>query len=457
MRKSALYILVLFTINGHSADDPPRYKQYGTRILHIKVTGTLKNPLPEAPYTYDYIERGTGFLVSPDGLVLTAAHIIPDPSLFDEDGFQIEARMPVLDIDRMNAEPPLYYLEVVSGNSPKPPYDAGLLRVKKTKKLWPYLRLCNKYKEGDGIRFAILGYQGGDFLLTTNMGSVSAGAGSHDNIQLDTSINPGNSGGPIFNERGQVFGIAVGIKTINGERMSNASLVVPMDKAIKALGNHAKDIIGVSYDPDCDKMLAQQHIIKRKIETQEDNTIVFNTTPLHHPRKAHAIINAPAGYKWDSSSPISSGGNILSKDDFYTKISEDGVGLRVTSINPTLEPFIPIEGVVIPVVNLEKSAYVTDVRTFPFSKTLDTHGFNVKRSDYLDEISAPEGFVFSEVIKVDYQSIKNSPSNGVVVKMVGDGKALQIIYSLESGPFYDRWNGWIDAYITAKIQSKAKD
>jgi serine protease Do len=60
------------------------------------------------------------------------------------------------------------------------------------------------------------------------------------------------------------------------------------------------------------------------------------------------------------------------------------------------------------------------------------------------------------VVKIDYQSLNHSPSNGAKVQISSTGDALQLTYTLESGPKHDPWNGWIDAYITAKIVDKVQ-
>ncbi|MBV7569641.1 serine protease [Pseudomonas sp. PDM27] len=234
------------------------YDDSGASVIQLHVFGTLKKPLPDTD-TIDFHSRGTGFLVSPDGLVLSAGHLIPAESLFDDLGFHIEGYFPVRDDDSFAAVDPPVTLKVIKAKTE--PYDVALLRIIDYKILKPFLSLCDAYKKGEKIDFAILGYQGGDRLLTSNWGPIMAGAGAATNIVLQIPLNGGNSGGPLFNEQGKVFGIAIGERTAAGQRMNATALAVPMAKAMATLGDEASGIKGVSYNPDCNINLLPQTVV----------------------------------------------------------------------------------------------------------------------------------------------------------------------------------------------------
>lgn len=464
MYKALAYSLALLTADAASAE--PMWMEFGTRIVHLSIKGTLKEPLPDHPDTVDFSDHGTGFIVSPDGLVLTAAHLIPNPELFDGDGFKIEGRLPVVDMDSMTAAPPVHTLTVVSGNNPRPPFDAGLLRINDSSGPWPYLRLCNSYDKNRGVRFPILGYQGGMYLLTSNEGSISAGEGASTNILIDTSINGGNSGGPIFNEKGQVFGIAVAIRTIDGQRMSNATQVVSMKKVISVLGDKANSLFGVSYDPDCNKPLLSKinssQLINVPIQTLSrvkwDTNGIF-ATPVPTMEAYNVIdyaLKAPDGFKWVGGSSARMGQNELQSNiqnggEFLAIGNKQEVGGNSGQI------IVKVDGQLEPIQPKILRESVTDIRTFPYSQTQEKHDIGVTQKSYVDKIKAPDGFLFKEIVNIDYQSINHSPTKGAVVKIINNGEELELSYSLESGPFYDQWRGWIDALITAKIISKPKN
>lgn len=443
-------------VTSGTAPGNPMYKEFGSRIIRISIKGTLKEPLPKFPDTIDYNDQGTGFIVSPDGLVLTAAHLIPDADLFDEDGFTIEGTLPVLAKDRMEAVPPVHKMEVISGNNPVPPYDVGLLRIKSAPTPLPYLRLCDNYLKNDLQTFFILGYMRGKRILATTLGGVSVGEGENDNIVLGTNINPGSSGSPVFNENKQVFGVATGIETVDQIPLMNATIVVPMNKAIKTLGEKAKPLIGVSYESDCNI------ILKDKIKTTQSYDIPVQTvqyklspdldSPSEDTKTISSTITAPEGYRWVGDVSATS-----EKASIETQVLADGKDLKIrshdfNSVGDILK--VKVSGEVEPVQPKEAIEYVSDIRTFPYSKILDKHEFGESSETYVDKIVAPVGFVFTEIVSVDYISVNNSPSNGAEVKIAQNGESLELKYSLKSGPFYDRWRGWIDALITAKIVTK---
>src|SRR5262245_30361700 len=140
---------------------------------------------------------GSGFVISPDGYIVTNAHVIGDVEsikVIFEDGKELPA-------------------EVVGRDAKT---DIALIRVTSDHPLFA-LPLGNS----DGVRpgewvVAI----GNPFGLehTVTAGIVSAkhrviGQGSYDDyIQTDAAINPGNSGGPLLNLSGEVIGINTAIR-----------------------------------------------------------------------------------------------------------------------------------------------------------------------------------------------------------------------------------------------------
>ena len=140
---------------------------------------------------------GSGFVISPDGYIVTNNHVIDNA---DEVKVQFK-----------NNEKPL--AAKIVGRDPET--DLALLKID-GKSTLPYLEFgdSGKVKVGEWV-LAI----GNPFGLenTVTLGIVSAkgriiGAGPFDNfIQTDASINPGNSGGPLIDLDGKVIGINTAI------------------------------------------------------------------------------------------------------------------------------------------------------------------------------------------------------------------------------------------------------
>ena len=138
---------------------------------------------------------GSGVVISPDGLVLTNAHVVNgahDIRLTDTEGRTTEARL--LGID--------------------PDTDLALLRADAARSLAFALLGNSKGLRRGQLAIAIGNPLG--FESTVTAGVISAlgrslrattGRMIEDLIQTDAALNPGNSGGPLVSSRGEVIGI----------------------------------------------------------------------------------------------------------------------------------------------------------------------------------------------------------------------------------------------------------
>ena len=167
---------------------------------------------------------GSGFIISPDGYVLTNNHVIANAT---------EIKVKLIDERVFDAK--------VIGSDPKT--DVALLKLIKARGLpFAYLGDSDKLEVGDWV-VAI----GNPFGLghTVTVGIISAkdrqiGHGPYDDfLQTDAAINPGNSGGPLFDTTGNV----VGINTAIIARGSGIGFAVPINLAkqlIPQLKEHGK-------------------------------------------------------------------------------------------------------------------------------------------------------------------------------------------------------------------------
>jgi serine protease Do len=158
---------------------------------------------------------GSGFVVSPDGYILTNNHVV-------ENADQITVKM---------ADGKEYIGKVV-GRDPKT--DLALIKIDGASDL-EALKLgdSDKLKVGNWV-VAIGSPFGLDQTVTAGIVSAKGraiGSGPYDDyIQTDASINPGNSGGPLLNTSGEVVGINTAIYSQNGGNVG-IGFAIPINMA----------------------------------------------------------------------------------------------------------------------------------------------------------------------------------------------------------------------------------
>ncbi|WP_312327631.1 DegQ family serine endoprotease [Stenotrophomonas sp.] len=163
---------------------------------------------------------GSGFIISPDGYVLTNHHVVADAG---------EVKVKLGDRREFTAK--------VVGSDQQ--YDVALLKI--DAKNLPTVRVgdSNTLKPGQWV-VAIGSPFGLDHSVTAGVVSaVGRSTGGQDQryvpfIQTDVAINQGNSGGPLLNTRGEVVGINSQIFSASGGYMG-ISFAIPIDLAMGAV------------------------------------------------------------------------------------------------------------------------------------------------------------------------------------------------------------------------------
>ncbi|MFI8614351.1 DegQ family serine endoprotease [Acidovorax sp. NPDC077693] len=159
---------------------------------------------------------GSGFIVSPDGLVLTNAHVVKGAS---------DVTVKLTDRREFRAK--------VLGSDPKT--DVAVLKI--DAKDLPVVRLGSTRDLQVGEWVLAIGSPFG-FENSVTAGVVSAkGRSLPDDslvpfIQTDVAVNPGNSGGPLFNARGEVVGINSQIYSRSGG-YQGVSFAIPIELAAR--------------------------------------------------------------------------------------------------------------------------------------------------------------------------------------------------------------------------------
>lgn len=158
---------------------------------------------------------GSGFIISPDGVILTNAHVVRDAS-------EVTVKLQ----DRRE------YRAKVLGSDPKT--DVAVLKIEAKNLPVVPIGKSSDLKVGEWV-LAI----GSPFGLESSVtaGVVSAKGRSIDEgnvpfIQTDVAVNPGNSGGPLFNTRGEVIGINSQIYSQTGG-YQGLSFAIPIDVAFR--------------------------------------------------------------------------------------------------------------------------------------------------------------------------------------------------------------------------------
>ena len=178
---------------------------------------------------------GSGFIISPDGYILTNAHVV-------ESAEEIKVRL----ADKREFD------AVVIGADARS--DVALIRIEA--KDLPHVVLGDPEALKVGEWVLAIGSPFG-FEQSVTAGIVSAKGRSLPDenfvpfIQTDVAINPGNSGGPLFNLRGEVIGINSQIYSRTGGFMG-LSFAIPIDVAmdvqqqLRTKGRVERGRIGVS-------------------------------------------------------------------------------------------------------------------------------------------------------------------------------------------------------------------
>ncbi len=228
-------------------------QRYGPAVVNVSTTGTAKTSLEGSPFghldpddpLYQFFkwfrapERndqpltrglGSGFIVKPDGVILTNAHVVAGAS-------EVTVKL----TDKREFPAKVVGLDKAS--------DVAVLRI--DAKALPTVQIGDPSRVQVGQWVLAIGSPFG-FENSATAGIVSAQSrtlpdeGYVPFLQTDVAVNPGNSGGPLFDAAGQVIGINSQIYSRSGGYMG-VSFAIPIDVAMKVeqqLVAHGKVIRG---------------------------------------------------------------------------------------------------------------------------------------------------------------------------------------------------------------------
>ncbi len=233
-------------IPGLSEDDP--FYEFFKRFMPPGQGGQAPGqgprgpgqPAPKGPLRP--FGLGSGFIVSPEGYIVTNAHVV-------ENAEEIKVRL----TDKRE------FTAKVIGVDPRS--DVAVLKVAANHLPTVKIGDSNKLRVGEWV-IAIGSPYG--FANSVTAGIVSAtsrenlasdpGMDAVPFIQTDVAVNPGNSGGPLLNMRGEVIGINSQIYSRTGA-FAGISFAIPIDYAygiaeqIIKTGHVTRGRIGVAISP----------------------------------------------------------------------------------------------------------------------------------------------------------------------------------------------------------------
>lgn len=252
------------------------------------------------------IGGGSGFIVSPDGYVLTSQHVVVDP----------QAQYTVI------LEPKKKYPAKILARDPI--NDVAVLKIKG--KNFPYLELGNSNKVELGQQVIAIGNALGEFHDTVSSGIISGLSRyikatdqlTHQAerlrglIQTDAAINPGNSGGPLVDMEGRV----IGVNTAMVMTAQNIGFAIPVNYAkkdleeVKKYGKIKFPFLGIKY-----LLITKEMAEKNKLpvnygalivrETLGESPVVKGSTAEKSGLKEFDIILAARDEKITTKNPLS--------------------------------------------------------------------------------------------------------------------------------------------------------
>ncbi len=216
------------------SDLPPEFQQFFGQGFEFYQPCQKGTELQE-------IGGGSGFIISPDGLIVTNKHVV-----FDE-----KAEYTVFTNDGKK-----YKAEILARDSSR---DLAIIKI--SAQNLPVLQLGDSDSIKLGQTAIAIGNALGEFRNTVSVGVISglsrrvtaSGGDTSETleglIQTDAAINAGNSGGPLLNLKGKVIGINVAM--VSGAQ--NIGFTIPINQvkkaieSVKSTGRIITPYLGVRY------------------------------------------------------------------------------------------------------------------------------------------------------------------------------------------------------------------
>jgi S1-C subfamily serine protease len=212
------------------------------RVLHI-MEGTNEVNLEERGVPLEESGTGSGFCVSPEGWIVTNAHVV-----FKDPG--VQERIPINEHETLVAERELFV--TFSGSDQRHPArlvswvrdareDLALVKIEAFEGM-PHLAEIDldQARPAPGSDVYMIGFPGGKDILqegdrvvaSTFRGIVSRSVDYY--LQIDAAVHPGVSGGPVIDDEGELVGVVTAMQVLNpAASSSEIGYVIPIHEVSK--------------------------------------------------------------------------------------------------------------------------------------------------------------------------------------------------------------------------------
>ncbi|MEJ1966066.1 MAG: DegQ family serine endoprotease [Gammaproteobacteria bacterium] len=295
------------TAPGGLPDFASLAERFGTAVVNVEITGRSRAtsdtfPRPEEDPFFEFFRRfgvprpvpspeaqtpilrgsGSGFIVSPDGYILTNAHVVANAD-------EVTVRL----TDRRE-----FQARVIGSDART---DVAVIKIDATNLPVVYVGDHTKLRPGEWV-LAIGSPFGLENTVTAGIVSATSRAVGGESdvpfIQTDVAVNPGNSGGPLFNLQGEVVGINSMIFSRTGGYMG-ISFAIPIDVAMDVR----------------DQLIKTGHVVRGRIGVTVQNVDAALAESFGLDRPRGALVSSVEKAGPPQKAGIKSGDVILQVDD----------------------------------------------------------------------------------------------------------------------------------------------
>ena len=232
-------------------------------VIHKSLLIKAYPPVKKSIYSKSNMKLksfGTGFLISPKGLIVTAYHVVKSSNkievIFPEKSITKEAVVKIRDIQNDIAILELKDFTFSSYFNQSIPF------------VFSNSKLVKVGEEVFTLGFPLGNILGNKPRLST--GRINSLYGIQDDprlFQISNPLQPGNSGGPLFNHKGELIGIVV--SSLNAKYFYENAGIIPQNVNFAIKGNYVSNLISIlpEYQELCNrKNLLLGKSLEEKIE-----------------------------------------------------------------------------------------------------------------------------------------------------------------------------------------------